>query len=427
MGAVKESFLLWNHIAQWAEPSVYTSRYRGMVATKIYKKCSPHGRLYLYLGQREFISSDGLIDDIKGIAYFPELNELQGKFIFASLIATFRHGREEDEVMGISFKKELVVDRVQVHPAEKEDEKSKLQTRLMQKLGEGAKPFTLCFPQSAPNSVLIRGEDGDSAQMGVSYDVRIHIGESSEDYNGMKKSTVHMSIRKSQYTVSDGTVRCPTAKAEKGFLCAKGKLGLECTLDKEVFYHGQEIPIHVSVNNNANKSVKAIRVAIVQHCELTMVAGQYSCKVARLETKDGCPLAPGSNLNRTFTMKPLAQMCNHERGLVLDASLSKEHDETNLASSSLAETGDTNDLLGVIVYYSVKVTLVLSGMGGELVVDLPFKLNHPKPDSEEADNLEELKKTTAEEQAKLNKKRKKFKAQDSVIVEPMGKSLETEE
>ena len=66
----------------------------------------------------------------------------------------------------------------------------------MQKLGEGAKPFTLSFPQSAPNSVLIRGEDGDSAQMGVSYDVRIHIGESSDDYNGMKKSTVHMSIRK---------------------------------------------------------------------------------------------------------------------------------------------------------------------------------------------------------------------------------------
>ena len=58
-------------------------------------------------------------------------------------------------------------------------------------------------------------------------------------------------------------------------MCAKGKLSLECTLDKEVFYHGQEIPIHVSVNNNANKSVKAIRVAIVQHCELTMVAGQY--------------------------------------------------------------------------------------------------------------------------------------------------------
>ena len=70
---------------------------------------------------------------------------------------------------------------------------------------------------------------------------------------------------------------------------------------------------------------------------------------------------------------------SNERGLVLDAALSKEVDETNLASSSLAETGDINDLLGVIVSYSVKVTLALSGMGGELIVDLPFKLNHPKP------------------------------------------------
>ena len=50
-----------------------------MVATKIFKKCSPHGRLYLYMGQRDYISSDGLIDDIKGIAYMPELSELQGE------------------------------------------------------------------------------------------------------------------------------------------------------------------------------------------------------------------------------------------------------------------------------------------------------------------------------------------------------------
>ena len=54
-----------------------------------------------------------------------------------------------------------------------------------------------------------------------------------------------------------------------------------------------------------------------------MVAAQYSCKVARLETKDGCPLGPGASLNRTFSMKPLAQFCTHERGLALDAALSK--------------------------------------------------------------------------------------------------------
>ena len=45
-------------------------------------------------------------------------------------------------------------------------------------------------------------------------------------------------------------------------------------------------------------------------------------------------------------------------------------------------------------------------------------------ESEEADNLEALKKTSAEEQAKLNKKKKNFKAQDSVLVEAMGKSMD---
>ena len=66
----------------------------------------------------------------------------------------------------------------------------------MQKLGDGAKPFTLSFPQSAPNSVLIRGEEGDSAAMGVSYEVKLHVGDSSEDHVGTKKASVHMSIRK---------------------------------------------------------------------------------------------------------------------------------------------------------------------------------------------------------------------------------------
>ena len=47
-------------------------------------------------------------------------------------------------------------------------------------------------------------------------------------------------------------------------------------------------------------------------------------------------------------------------------------------------------------------------------------------DSEEADVLAKLKESTAEEQQKLNKRRHKFQAQDSVLVEAMGKSLEEE-
>ena len=92
----------------------------------------------------------------------------QGRRIFVQLVITFRHGREEDETLGLSFKKELVLDRVQIYPPEKKkDEETKLQTRLIQKLGEGAFPFSLTFPELAPNSVIIcADEDEDPANVG---------------------------------------------------------------------------------------------------------------------------------------------------------------------------------------------------------------------------------------------------------------------
>ena len=80
--------------------------------------------------------------------------------------------------------------------------------------------------------------------------------------------------------------------------------------------------------------------------------------------QDGCPVNSGSSLNRTIVLKPLAQNCSGMRGLCLDAALSKVTDESNLASSSLADTGNQNDLLGVVISYNIKVKLILSGMGG---------------------------------------------------------------
>ena len=34
---------------------------------KIFKKCSPNGRVYLYLGNREFVACDGSIKPITGV------------------------------------------------------------------------------------------------------------------------------------------------------------------------------------------------------------------------------------------------------------------------------------------------------------------------------------------------------------------------
>ena len=103
--------------------------------------------------------------------------------------------------------------------------------------------------------------------------------------------------------------------------------------------------------------------------------------MARLDTQDGCPLVSESTLSRTINLKPLAQNCSGARGLCLDASLSKMTDESNLASSSLADADNASkhDLLGVVVSYSVRIKLVMACMGGELETDLPFKLVHPRP------------------------------------------------
>ena len=49
-----------------------------------------------------------------------------------------------------------------VYPPEKgKSEETKLQTRLIQKLGDGAMPFSLNFPELAPNSVIICHDDSE--------------------------------------------------------------------------------------------------------------------------------------------------------------------------------------------------------------------------------------------------------------------------
>jgi len=395
---------------------------------KIFKKCAPNGRVYIYMGKREFVSIDGVIEPIKGVVHIQDYKEtLKGRRVFVQLVIIFRHGREDDETMGLSFKKELILDRTQIYPPESRAEESKLQSRLLQKLGDGAIPFTLEFPDLAPNSVLIcadESEDPANRTMGVFYDVRVHLAESGDDYQGKKSSTVAMGIRKAQFAPSEQKLRSPASSAEKGFMFGSGKLVLEASLDKEVYCHGEDLPVHISINNHSKKAVKNIRVNINQHCELTMINAQYSCKVVRLESMDGCPIQPGSTMNRTFVLKPLAQNCTGTRGLCFDAALSKVRDETNLASSSLVDTGNVNDLLGVIVSYSIKVKLMLGGMGGELETDLPFKLVHPHPDSEESIRLDSEKKSA---RTKHEAKRKKFQNQDSVISEKFASKDETQE
>lgn len=55
--------------------------------------------------------------------------------------------------------------------------------------------------------------------------------------------------------------RLPSSLVSKGFTFSQGKLNLEVTLDREIYYHGEKVAGTVTVSNNSRKSVKNIKVS----------------------------------------------------------------------------------------------------------------------------------------------------------------------
>ena len=172
--------------------------------------------------------------------------------------------------------------------------------------------------------------------------------------------------------------------------------------------------------------MKNIKAQIVQHCEVTMVNKHFTRVVAEMETREGCPITPGASLSKVFHLTPMAKN-SKDRGVALDGQLkvgrmrrfvvlkftwerkprnkrfgpvthyrisvvlvlttifSRAQDaDVNLASSTLAANDrGSSDALGVVISYSVRIRLNCGALGGELMADLPFKLLHPQPGSEE--------------------------------------------
>lgn len=174
--------------------------------------------------------------------------------IFGQVVCSFRYGRESDEMMGLNFQKELYLASEQVYPQpEKSDrEVSKLQERLLKKLGPNAFPFTFTLPASAPASVILqKNKDDTGAPCGVEYYVKIFSGESDTDRTH-RRSTVTLGIRKVQYAPSKQGLQ-PCTIVRKDFMLSPGELELEVTLDKQLYMHEERIAVNICVRNNSNK------------------------------------------------------------------------------------------------------------------------------------------------------------------------------
>ncbi|KAK5647105.1 hypothetical protein RI129_005569 [Pyrocoelia pectoralis] len=342
---------------------------------RVFKKCSPNGKISLYMAKRDFVDHVVGVEPIEGVIVIDE--DYKDRKIFAQIVCSFRYGREEDEMMGLNFQKDLCLGSMQIYPPPEKQNTSKLQDRLVRKLGPNTYPFTFILPTSAPASVTIQqGSDESGQPCGVTYFVKVFTGESEID-RSHKRSTIALGIRKVQYAPSKQG-RQPCTVVRKDFMLSPGDLELEVTLDKQLYHHGEKIAVNVCIRNNSNKVVKKIKAMVQQGVDVVLFQnGQYRTSVASIETQEGCPIQPGSSLQKVIYLTPLLSSNKERRGVALDGQLKRQ--DTNLASTTLLASPEDRDPFGIIVSYAVKVKLYLGALGGELAAELPFVLMHPKP------------------------------------------------
>lgn len=248
---------------------------------------------------------------------------------------------------------------------------------MLKKLGQNAIPFTLTFSQNTPASVTLQSKaDETSEPCGVSYYVKVYCGETETDVTH-KRSTVLMGIRKIQYApMKQG--HQPYTVVRKDFMMSPGELELEVTLDKQLYHYDEMIVINVCVRNNSNKVVKKIKALLQQGIDIVIFQnGQFQTVIDSIETQDGCPINPGSVLQKVFYLRPTLANNQNRHGIALDGIM--KGDENKLASSTLLTSPNLRDSFGIIVSYVVKVKLYLGALGGELTAELPFILMRSNP------------------------------------------------
>uniref|UniRef100_A0AAR2JZP8 Beta-arrestin-1 n=1 Tax=Pygocentrus nattereri TaxID=42514 RepID=A0AAR2JZP8_PYGNA len=342
---------------------------------RVFKKASPNGKLTVYLGKRDFVDHVDLVEPVDGVVLIdPEY--LKERKVFVTLTCAFRYGREDLDVLGLTFRKDLFVANIQAFPPVPEEKKSltRLQERLIKKLGEHAYPFTFEIPPNLPCSVTLQpGPEDTGKACGVDFEVKAFCAENVEE-KIHKRNSVRLIIRKVQYAPEKPGPQ-PMAETTRQFLMSDKPLHLEASLDKEIYYHGEPISVNVHVTNNTNKTVKKMKISVRQYADICLFnTAQYKCPVATEESDD--IVAPSATFCKVYTLTPFLANNREKRGLALDGKL--KHEDTNLASSTLLREGANKEILGIIVSYKVKVKLVVS-RGGDVAVELPFTLMHPKP------------------------------------------------
>ncbi|XP_029297633.1 arrestin 3b, retinal (X-arrestin) [Cottoperca gobio] len=350
--------------------------------SKVYKKTSGNGHIALYLGKRDFVDHVDSVDIVDGVLKVDPAG-LDGKKVFVYLACAFRYGSEDLDVIGLSFRRDIWIKRIQVYPPTGETAaQTPMQECLMKKVGEQGCPFSFQMPTDLPCSVSLQPGPNDTGKAcGVDFEVKGYLANVADPPDEPhKKDTCRLMIRKIQFAPANNKPG-PKAEISRQFMMSDKPVNLEASLEKEIYYHGDPITVKVKIHNETNKVVKKIQLSVEQLTNVVLYSSDTYTKAICTE-EFGETIEANATLEKSFQITPLLANSPEKRGISVDGRL--KDGDTNLASTTLSQ--GEKEMLGIIVGYKVKVNLMVSGggllgglTGSDVTVELPLTLMSPKP------------------------------------------------
>lgn len=80
---------------------------------RVFKKSSSNGKITVYLGKRDFVDHISHVDPIDGVVLI-DPDYVKDRKVFGNVLAAFRYGREDLDVLGLTFRKDLYLAQEQV-------------------------------------------------------------------------------------------------------------------------------------------------------------------------------------------------------------------------------------------------------------------------------------------------------------------------
>lgn len=330
-----------------------------------------NGKLVLYVENRDIVIGDSHESAMIRGVIAADNDFIRERALHGQLVLLFRYGREDEEVMGLTFCNAVTLKSIQFYPtksAPSPTHTTAIQRVIREHLSAYgvAHTFNLQVSEHAPPSVMLypaRGYRG--APLGTSYE--LHFYASDVDCNKItRRSSVKMIIRVRQKDLLPLGLK-PEGSMSKQFLWSTGLVHASVYLEKDVFYQSEPIKFHVVVLNGSSRQVRKIRAEVVQWVNVSMFkSAKFKSVVAQEEWRPEIPLSSNSSCHRDFSLE--VGLSSFKNWLAMDCG---ELTDGQL-SISLYDCHEDWRNFSVQVSYSVRVKVFMTGLGGSAVVYVPF-------------------------------------------------------